>query len=307
MKNPHNLFVHKRRLHNGTRGVVGLYTNMEGKKVVIKRVSADQNFLLLKRETYALVSMSHDNLIHMWGKECFIDTSNYVWIPMEYMNGASLSDMIRFMRENQELQLKFDELQMGWIVSNVCKGLNYLHKLNRIHRDVTSSNILLSKDGRQVKIADFGFVLQIQEEEKRRSTCGTYEWMAPEVLTNKAYSYAADIWSLGIVIYECSELQTPYYGMTELKIHKQLKKSAPKMPKQNWSKDLLNFFTQCMHISAKKRATIAQLMAHPWMTSITTDPVLFNSDQFWHDLTKIISTAKADVKRRMAPYSPRKK
>jgi len=231
---------------------VGLYTNAEGKKVVIKRVSADQNFLLLKREAYALVSMSHENLIQMWGKECFVDASNYVWIPMEYMNGASLSDMIRFMRENQELQLKLDELQIGWIMCNVCKGLNYLHKLNRIHRDVTSSNILLSKDGRQVKIADFDFVLQIKEEEKRRSTCGTYEWMAPEVLTNQAYSYAADIWSLGIVIFECAELQTPYHGMTEIKIQKKLKKSSPKIPKQNWSKDFINFFSLNAYISPQK-------------------------------------------------------
>uniref|UniRef100_A0A6B2LC05 Protein kinase domain-containing protein n=1 Tax=Arcella intermedia TaxID=1963864 RepID=A0A6B2LC05_9EUKA len=264
------------------------------------------------------MSTFHENLIHLWGKDCFVDSSNCVWIPMEYMNGGSLQDSIRIVRQSKYGKdtignplgipevLSLNELQIGWIISNVCKGLNYLHKLNRIHRDITSSNILLSKDARQVKIADFGFVLQIQEEEKRRSTCGTYEWMAPEILNSLPYSYSADIWSLGVVLYECAEAQTPYHGLTEIKILRQMKKGPPKLPKNKWSRDMLNFFSQCTQLSPKKRSTISQLIAHPWMTSLISDPELFNSDAFFNELSVIIHYAKADVKRRMAPYSPRK-
>jgi serine/threonine protein kinase len=77
-----------------------------------------------------------------------------------------------------------------------------MHKRKVIHRDLKLQNILLTKDG-IIKIADFGFAKDLSfQKNMANSYCGTPITMAPEIFEGKSYTFSADIWSLGCILYE---------------------------------------------------------------------------------------------------------
>ena len=86
----------------------------------------------------------------------------------------------------------------------IARALQYLHSNNIVHRDIKPENILLDRDF-FVKLCDFGCAINVSEESKQTSVCGTYEYMAPEVVDNplqQAHTSKVDIWGLGVLFYE---------------------------------------------------------------------------------------------------------
>lgn len=95
---------------------------------------------------------------------------------VEYMNAGALTDFIyHYMK-------KIPEQVIAYIMRESLIGLNSLHKKKQLHRDLKSDNILISMEG-DVKIADFGFAIQLTKDKlKRKSVVGTPAWMAPELI-----------------------------------------------------------------------------------------------------------------------------
>lgn len=96
--------------------------------------------------------------------------------------------------------------------------MEYIHSLHRIHRDIKSDNILLNLNG-DIKLADFGYTVQLTEKKKNRNTTiGTPYWEAPEVITGENYDTKVDIWSLGIMAMEMAEGEPPYMDLPPLAV-----------------------------------------------------------------------------------------
>jgi len=147
-----------------------------------------------------------------------------------------------------------------------------LHGLHRIHRDIKTDNILLNEAG-EVKLADFGFAIQLTEEKnKRRTVIGTPYWMAPEIIQNLPYGKEVDIWSLGIMIMEMAEGEPPYIKYSQAKALFLIStQGAPALKKaKNWSNDFKHFVSLCLQKEPNKRPNAIELLQHPFIASACT-------------------------------------
>ena len=96
-------------------------------------------------------------------------------------------------------------------IKQVIKGLDYLHQMGVVHRDIKGANILLTKEG-IIKLADFGGAMRLTGDNKTFSMMGTPYWMAPEMIENKGeITTSCDIWSLGCTIIELLTGKPPYF------------------------------------------------------------------------------------------------
>ena len=130
---------------------------------------------------------------------------------MELMDAGCLTEILG-------PDIDFPETHIAYVCKNVLTALSYLHHNNKLHRDIKSDNVLMNTKG-EIKLADFGFVVGLtQEENRRKSVVGTPFWMAPEVIQQAKYDYKADIWSLGITALEMADGEPPYYREPPLRV-----------------------------------------------------------------------------------------
>jgi serine/threonine protein kinase len=172
----------------------------------------------------------------------------------------------------------------------------YLHEQalpNRvpvIHRDLKSSNILLSEDASKnehrlsdiiLKLTDFGLARELQKTTNEMSAAGTYSHMPPEVIKSSTYSKASDVWSFGVLLWELLTGEVPYKGIDPLAIAygvavNKLTLPIPSTCPQIFS-DLIH---ACWHTDPHKRLTFEQIME--CLTEISNSPFATTPyESFW--------------------------
>ncbi|XP_062852795.1 serine/threonine-protein kinase 3/4-like isoform X1 [Trichomycterus rosablanca] len=184
-----------------------------------------------------------------------------LWIVMEYCGAGSVSDIIRL--RNKTLK----EEEIAAILQSTLKGLEYLHFMRKIHRDIKAGNILLNSEG-QAKLADFGVAGQLTDTMAKRNTViGTPFWMAPEVIQEIGYNCVADIWSLGITAIEMAEGKPPYADIHPMRAIFMIPTNPPPTFRNcdQWSEPFQNFVSQCLVKNPENRATATQQLQHPYI------------------------------------------
>lgn len=126
----------------------------------------------------------------------------YLYMLMEPCLGGELWTILRN-------HTRFEDDQAKFYTACVIEAFDYLHTKKVIYRDLKPENILLDSSG-YVKIVDFGFAKQLGSEGCAWTFCGTPEYVAPEIITNKSHDHRADIWSLGILMYELLTGRPPF-------------------------------------------------------------------------------------------------
>merc|ERR1712048_1283535 len=143
-----------------------------------------------------------------------------LYIVMEYAENGNLY-------KQMSKQGTFHEKDAFNIFSQTCLGIEFLHKQNIIHRDLKPENLLIDKKKR-IKICDFGWSAEASNNSIQRKTfCGTYDYMAPEVMLGKPQSFAVDIWCLGILLYELLHGKSPYFNVNQHEKLDRIKKRHP--------------------------------------------------------------------------------
>lgn len=167
-------------------------------KILPEEFGHDVKFALrFTREARTLAKLNHPNIVALYEFGHVADTYYFL---MEYVEGSTLRDVVKARELVPEHALA--------IVPHLCDALQYAHDKGVVHRDIKPENILMSVDG-SVKIADFGLSRILGNESEQYSLTGTHQvmgtprYMAPEQLEGTHnVDHRADIYSLGVVIYE---------------------------------------------------------------------------------------------------------
>lgn len=180
-------------------------------KVLRPEFVDDDEFLgKFKREAEAVASLSHPNIVNVYDVG---EDGKVHYIVMEFIDGQNLKDIIK----NEGT---LDEYTALDITKQIAKALSAAHKKGIIHRDIKPHNILISNEGRIVKVADFGIAKAVSNSTMTNigSIIGSVHYFSPEQAKGKYVTNNADLYSLGIVLYEMIIGKVPFRGDSPISI-----------------------------------------------------------------------------------------
>lgn len=163
-------------------------------KVMKKAIMTPQDVELVKQEIEIMKMCQHPNLIRML--DVFENVEN-IYIVMEQLEGGDLFAYL------EKRKFRIPEQRASKIVHSLAAGLYYLHSYGIVHRDIKPENVLMATkaEDSDVKIVDFGLSKMVGPTQLCTEPFGTLSYVAPEVLQQKPYGKAVDVWSLGILAY----------------------------------------------------------------------------------------------------------
>ncbi|NP_001234768.2 CTR1-like protein kinase [Solanum lycopersicum] len=202
------------RIGLGSYGEV-YHADWNGTEVAVKKF-LDQDFsgaalAEFKREVRIMRRLRHPNVVRFMGA---ITRPPHLSIITEFLPRGSLYRIIH------RPHFQIDERQRIKMALDVAKGMDCLHTSNPtiVHRDLKSPNLLVDTDW-NVKVCDFGLSrLKHNTFLSSKSTAGTPEWMAPEVLRNEPSNEKCDIYSFGVILWELATLRLPWSGMNPMQV-----------------------------------------------------------------------------------------
>jgi tRNA A-37 threonylcarbamoyl transferase component Bud32 len=190
---------------SGAFGDVFLVKNsIDGKLFAIKQLNREKirengiNNEIVYREINTHFKLIHNNIARLYD---YHEDKKAFYLILEYIENGTLFNKIQ--KSNglpEERALKY--------FIQVSSAIFFLHENQLIHRDIKPENCLIDKND-NVKLCDFGWTVEISKGE-RITFCGTYEYMAPEIIKEVPYNHMIDIWSLGVLLYELIHSFSPF-------------------------------------------------------------------------------------------------
>lgn len=255
-------YVKIRRIGEGSFGKVILVRHKRTNiKYVIKEINisgmAASERTGARKEVSMLATLNHRNIVAY--KESF-EEAGRLHIVMTYCEGGDLYSKI-----NDQRGVDFSEEQiLDWFVQ-ICLGVKHIHDRKVLHRDIKSQNIFLTKDG-MIKLGDFGIAKVLNSTCDMAKTCiGTPFYLSPEICEQQPYNNKSDIWSMGCVLYELTNLRHPFEaGNMKNLVLKIIRGSYPPVPSK-YSSNLRDLVSALLKRSPRERPTINQILKQPFL------------------------------------------
>jgi len=169
---------------------------------IIKKSSIKDPYVAknLEREAQILSTLNHINVVRLFE---IVQCEGLYCIIMEFFPGGSVCDLV-------QSRGKLNEVISRRFFSQMITGLSYIHKMGIVHRDLKLENLLLTRNMRNLVIADFGLSNFWDANVRLKTYCGSPEYAAPELFAKAEYTQKIDIWSAGICLYALSTAKLPF-------------------------------------------------------------------------------------------------
>ncbi|VDN95887.1 unnamed protein product [Rodentolepis nana] len=264
-------------LGSGAFAVVykGRFRNDKSRKVAIKQMIKNQNVdkskSLLSKEISVLADLNHEHIVRLYD-HCVNESD--VYLVMEFCNGGDLNDYLHRKKTLPEETIRHFLIQIG-------SAMDAMNRKAIVHRDLKPGNILLSYYGNYgsvedvpgplitFKLADFGFARFLQYGIMAQTMCGSPMYMAPEVLMCQKYDARADIWSMGIIVYQCYVGKAPFIANSPEALKNIYLKTVdlkPKIP-SGTSPNLRDLLLKMLVRKASDRIDFPSFLSHPFLTA----------------------------------------
>ncbi|KAF8391020.1 hypothetical protein HHK36_023320 [Tetracentron sinense] len=288
-----------RTLGEGTFAKVKFARNVEkGENVAIKildkeKVLKHKMIGQIKREISTMKLIRHPNVIRMYE---VMASKTKIYIVLEFVTGGELFDKIA-----RNGRLKEDEARKYF--QQLVNAVDYCHSRGVFHRDLKPENLLLDANG-VLKVSDFGLSAlpqQVREDGLLHTTCGTPNYVAPEVINNKGYDGAkADLWSCGVILFVLMAGYLPFEESNLMALYKKCEEANQKdpgpqsldsMPVSSCSFDI-NLHSSCklairIVVQMSSRITIAEVIENEWFKKGYKPPSFESADVSLDDVDAI--------------------
>ncbi|XP_056017254.1 5'-AMP-activated protein kinase catalytic subunit alpha-2-like isoform X32 [Ostrea edulis] len=243
----------------GTFGKVKIATHqLTNHKVAVKILNRQKIKSLdvvgkIKREIQNLKLFRHPHIIKLYQ---VISTPTDIFMVMEYVAGGELFDYI-------VKHGKLKEPEARRFFQQIISGVDYCHRHMVVHRDLKPENLLLDIN-LNVKIADFGLSNMMHDGEFLRTSCGSPNYAAPEVISGKLYAGPeVDIWSCGVILYALLCGTLPFDDEHVPTLFRKIKSGIFAVP-DYLNKEVVSLLCLMLQVDPLKRASITQIREHDW-------------------------------------------
>ncbi|MCO5568403.1 hypothetical protein L7F22_022102 [Adiantum nelumboides] len=232
-----------------------------GRNVAIKildkeKIFKDRMMEQIKREISTMKLVKHPNVVQLYE---VMASKTKIYFVLEYVTGGELFNKIYRQGKMQE-----DEARKYF--QQLVAAVDYCHSRGVFHRDLKPENLLLDASG-NLKVTDFGLSAvpqQCREDGLLHTTCGTPNYVAPEVIVDKGYDGAkADLWSCGVILFILMAGYMPFEDRNLIKLYRKIYKGQFTYP--SWfSSGAKRLISRILTPNPKHRITIAEIYQDPW-------------------------------------------
>ncbi|XP_036778845.2 serine/threonine-protein kinase PLK4 [Manis pentadactyla] len=200
--------------------------------------------------------LKHPSILELYN---YFEDNNYVYLVLEMCHNG---EMNRYLKNRMK---PFSENEARHFMHQITTGMLYLHSHGILHRDLTLSNLLLTRN-MNIKIADFGLATQLKmPHEKHYTLCGTPNYISPEIATRSAHGLESDVWSLGCMFYTLLIGRPPFDTDTVKNTLNKVVLADYEMPTllSREAKDLIH---QLLRRNPADRLSLSSVLDHPFMS-----------------------------------------
>ncbi|KAJ1824029.1 spindle assembly checkpoint kinase [Coemansia sp. RSA 2675] len=214
----------------------------------------------LRREVEIQTHLRHPHILRLFG---YFHDEKRVYLILEY---AARGEMYKLLQK----QGSFTEPEAANYIAQMANALEYLHEKHVIHRDIKPENLLLNANG-ELKISDFGWSVHTRGS-RRRTLCGTLDYLPPEMVEGRDHNESVDLWSLGVLMYEFLVGVPPFEDLQSHKAtYRRIAKVDLHIPPYV-SPEASDLITQLLQYDGERRMPLHEVLRHPWILKHIPDP-----------------------------------
>eukprot|EP00826_Nyctotherus_ovalis_P021792 TRINITY_DN170_c0_g4_i1.p1 TRINITY_DN170_c0_g4~~TRINITY_DN170_c0_g4_i1.p1 ORF type:complete len:645 (-),score=147.80 TRINITY_DN170_c0_g4_i1:65-1999(-) len=213
----------------------------------------------LVSEVHIHKAMHHPNVVSF---ERFFEDSHYAYILLELCPNRTMKELLKKRK-------RLHEKEVQYYMHQLIDAVKYVHSQGVIHRDLKLGNLFLGKN-LELKLGDFGLAAKLgYAGERRKTICGTPNYIAPEVLNSKVsgHSFEADTWSIGVILYTLLIGRPPFESSNVKTTYKKIRENDYAIPESSCiSVEAKSLISRILVSNPSQRPSLGSILKDPFMT-----------------------------------------